>query len=153
MATNHFGHFLLTLLLFPELEKAEDGRIVSVSSSLHKIPRAFNFEDLEYKKGGYTLFGAYAQVMNAGRRGRGAVPSWSLSLARHLWRKRSHSPLTYRASLPMCSSPWSCSGAWRGCSRNESVSTAAAPRDGCWRQMLCTRGMCRRRYVCPWMYL
>ena len=61
MATNHYGHFLLTLLLFPELEKAADGRIVNVSSSLHKLPSAFNFEDPTFEKG-YSLFGAYAQV-------------------------------------------------------------------------------------------
>lgn len=62
MATNHFGHFLLTRLLAPELGKAADGRVVNVSSSLHKVPAAFNFGDLGYEKGGYTLFGAYAQV-------------------------------------------------------------------------------------------
>lgn len=62
MATNHHGPFLLTLLLFPELEKAEDGRVVNVSSSLHKLPSAFNFGDPTYAKGGYTLFGAYAQA-------------------------------------------------------------------------------------------
>lgn len=35
---------------------------MNVSSSLHKVPTAFNFDDPSYDKGGYTLFGAYAQV-------------------------------------------------------------------------------------------
>lgn len=63
MATNHYGHFLLTLLLFPELEKVADGRVVNVSSSLHKIPTSFNFDDPLYEvpDNKYTLFGAYAQ--------------------------------------------------------------------------------------------
>lgn len=61
MATNHYGHFLLTLLLFPELEKVSDGRIVNVSSSLHKSPAAFNFDDPLYESSAYTLFGAYGQ--------------------------------------------------------------------------------------------
>lgn len=61
LATNHFGHFLLTLLLFPELEKVSDGRVVNVSSSLHKVPRAFNFDDPLYESSAYSLFGAYGQ--------------------------------------------------------------------------------------------
>jgi hypothetical protein len=61
MATNHYGHFLLTLLLFPELEKVSDGRIVNVSSSLHKSPATFNFDDPLYESSTYTLFGAYGQ--------------------------------------------------------------------------------------------
>ena len=61
MATNHYGHFLLTNLLLPELEKAPDARIVNVSSSLHKVPDSFNLTDPTFEKG-YSLFGVYAQV-------------------------------------------------------------------------------------------
>lgn len=32
MAVNHYGHFLLTYLLFPLVAKAKEGRIISVSS-------------------------------------------------------------------------------------------------------------------------
>ncbi len=32
MAVNHFGHFLLTYLLFPLVAKAKEGRIINVSS-------------------------------------------------------------------------------------------------------------------------
>lgn len=36
MAVNHYGHFLLTYLLFPLVAKAKEGRIISVSSEAHK---------------------------------------------------------------------------------------------------------------------
>lgn len=36
MAVNHFGHFLLTYLLFPLVLKAKEGRIINVSSEAHK---------------------------------------------------------------------------------------------------------------------
>lgn len=35
MATNHFGHFLLTYLLFPLIRESKEARIINVSSSLH----------------------------------------------------------------------------------------------------------------------
>lgn len=35
MATNHFGHFLLTYLLFPLLRESKEARIINVSSALH----------------------------------------------------------------------------------------------------------------------
>lgn len=36
MATNYYGHFLLTYLLMDKLKSTEDSRVVSVSSSLFK---------------------------------------------------------------------------------------------------------------------
>ena len=37
MATNHFGPFLLTGLLLPQLAAAPAGRVVTVSSLMHRI--------------------------------------------------------------------------------------------------------------------
>ena len=62
---NHLSAFLLTSLLLPLLEEGAEtykcgGRIINVSSSLHKIPRAFNFDDVMSEKR-YELFSTYAQ--------------------------------------------------------------------------------------------
>ena len=48
LATNHIGHFLLTLLLLPLLYNAgEDTRIVNVSSGAH-TGQEINFDDLTF---------------------------------------------------------------------------------------------------------
>lgn len=56
---NHLSHFLLTNLLLPELEKT-NGRIVNLSSCLHKTVTKFNFEDVMSERN-YSLFGTYSQ--------------------------------------------------------------------------------------------
>ena len=56
---NHLSHFLLTNLLLPELEKT-NGRVVNVTSTLHKTLRSFNFGDVMSERS-YSLFGTYAQ--------------------------------------------------------------------------------------------
>lgn len=62
---NHLSAFLLTSLLLPLLQEGAKqekccSRIVNVSSSLHKIPRAFSFTDVMSKQS-YELFATYAQ--------------------------------------------------------------------------------------------
>lgn len=47
MATNHVGHFLLTKLLWKNLEQAENPRVINLSSVVH---RKGNLRDLDLKK-------------------------------------------------------------------------------------------------------
>ena len=54
---NYLGHFLLTLLLLPLLRKADQGRIVMMSSMAHAWVDV-RFDDLNYKRG-YNRFLAY----------------------------------------------------------------------------------------------
>jgi NAD(P)-dependent dehydrogenase (short-subunit alcohol dehydrogenase family) len=56
---NYLGHFLLTNLLLPELELT-NGRVVNVSSSMHKLKTHFDFENVMAEKS-FSLFGTYAQ--------------------------------------------------------------------------------------------
>jgi NAD(P)-dependent dehydrogenase (short-subunit alcohol dehydrogenase family) len=59
IGTNHFGHFLLTGLLFDSLEKTPKSRVVTVSSYAHAIGR-INFDDLNSEKS-YQRWLAYGQ--------------------------------------------------------------------------------------------
>ncbi|EGL20040.1 MULTISPECIES: SDR family oxidoreductase [unclassified Paenibacillus] len=59
MGVNHLGHFLLTNLLLGPLKRAEQGRIVVVSSGAHKIGK-IRWED-PYLTKGYTVWTGYAQ--------------------------------------------------------------------------------------------
>jgi NAD(P)-dependent dehydrogenase (short-subunit alcohol dehydrogenase family) len=58
-AVNHLGHFLLTDLLLPLVKKAEQGRIINVSSGAHWGAK-IDFDDLMAEKK-YTAFKAYGQ--------------------------------------------------------------------------------------------
>jgi len=57
-AVNHLAHFLLTNLLLPLLEKAPNGRIVTVSSTLHTV-RGLDLDNLQGEKH-YNGNAAYA---------------------------------------------------------------------------------------------
>lgn len=59
IGTNHLGHFALTGLLLPRLLATPRSRVVTVSSTFHKLGR-INFADLHGEKS-YRKWGAYAQ--------------------------------------------------------------------------------------------
>ncbi len=61
MATNHIGHFLLTSLLWPNLEEAK-GRVVSISSMVHRRSKmqAQSKEEIQGKTESYNRWGRYA---------------------------------------------------------------------------------------------
>ncbi|KAJ1411119.1 hypothetical protein B484DRAFT_336142, partial [Ochromonadaceae sp. CCMP2298] len=54
---NHLSHFLLTNLLLPHLQK---GRVVTLSSSIHRLASRFDFDDVMSEQG-FELFRNYAQ--------------------------------------------------------------------------------------------
>ncbi|TNF39505.1 MAG: SDR family NAD(P)-dependent oxidoreductase [Cytophagales bacterium] len=58
-ATNHLGHFLLTLELLPALKKGQ-AKIINVSSEAHRIATSLN-EDWGLRKAGNTI-NAYGKV-------------------------------------------------------------------------------------------
>jgi len=55
---SHFGHFLLTRILLPLLERGSDARIVNVSSEAHKFGSANRF----FTKGASNTFKAYSDA-------------------------------------------------------------------------------------------
>jgi NAD(P)-dependent dehydrogenase (short-subunit alcohol dehydrogenase family) len=59
MGANYFGHFLLTSLLLPLLEKSEQPRIVNLSSIAHRSGQIY-FDDLHFEKR-YSRIKAYGQ--------------------------------------------------------------------------------------------
>jgi NAD(P)-dependent dehydrogenase (short-subunit alcohol dehydrogenase family) len=98
-ATNHLGHFRLTLGLWPALVAAGGARVVSVSSRGHQIA-GVDFEDIDFRVRPYDKWVAYGQSKTANAlfamaldcRGRGhGIRAFSLhpgqiltDLARHL---------------------------------------------------------------------
>jgi NAD(P)-dependent dehydrogenase (short-subunit alcohol dehydrogenase family) len=98
-ATNHLGHFRLTLALWPALVAAKGARVVSVSSRGHQTA-GVDFEDIDFRTRPYDKWIAYGQSKTANalfaigldHRGRDAgIRAYSLhpgqiltDLARHL---------------------------------------------------------------------
>lgn len=64
LATNHFGHFQLTLRLLPALRRAGAARVVSVSSKGHWFS-PFVFEDPHFERRAYDEWQAYGQSKTA----------------------------------------------------------------------------------------
>ncbi|GJL95461.1 MAG: oxidoreductase [Hyphococcus sp.] len=63
-ATNHIGHFLLTVELAPYLKNANGARVVCLSSLAHKRS-PIRFEDVHFTKGEYEKWEAYGQSKTA----------------------------------------------------------------------------------------
>ncbi|PGG99932.1 hypothetical protein AJ79_08369 [Helicocarpus griseus UAMH5409] len=67
--TNHLSHFLLFQLLNPALLGATSpefqSRVVTVSSSAHRMGGINPSDNYNYEKGGYNPYGAYAQSKTA----------------------------------------------------------------------------------------
>jgi NAD(P)-dependent dehydrogenase (short-subunit alcohol dehydrogenase family) len=63
-ATNHLGHFALTLGLEPALHAAGSARVVSVSSSAH-LRAGVDFEDIHFCRRAYDPWTAYGQSKTA----------------------------------------------------------------------------------------
>lgn len=57
---NHLGHWALTSLLLPSLQKAPAARIVTVTSTAHHFARRINFKN-PHLIGKYSAWGAYCQ--------------------------------------------------------------------------------------------
>jgi NAD(P)-dependent dehydrogenase (short-subunit alcohol dehydrogenase family) len=62
MATNHFGPFLLTGLLLPQLVASNDARVVTVSSPMHRTARRAPLGDPRQPHGRYARWPVYGQT-------------------------------------------------------------------------------------------
>ncbi|MBC2931865.1 oxidoreductase [Nocardioides sp. zg-1228] len=61
MATNHFGPFLLTGLLLDQLAASGDGRVVTLSSQMHRVARSAPVGDLREPRR-YSRWRVYGQT-------------------------------------------------------------------------------------------
>jgi NAD(P)-dependent dehydrogenase (short-subunit alcohol dehydrogenase family) len=61
LATNHFGPFLLTGLLLPQLLASKDATVVTVSSNMHRVARGVPLGDPRVHHGFYAKWRVYGQ--------------------------------------------------------------------------------------------
>ncbi|MEZ5096508.1 MAG: oxidoreductase [Nocardioides sp.] len=61
LATNHFGPFLLTGLLLPQLVDSGAGRVVTVASQMHRMARQAPLDDPRVQRGRYLRWPEYAE--------------------------------------------------------------------------------------------
>jgi NAD(P)-dependent dehydrogenase (short-subunit alcohol dehydrogenase family) len=59
MGTNHFGPFLLTGLLLPQLAASGEGRVVTVASQMHRFARSAPVGDPIHERGVYLRWTEY----------------------------------------------------------------------------------------------
>ncbi len=64
LATNHLGHFQLTARLWPALKKANNARVITVSSFGHQMA-PFNFDDPNFLNREYETLQGYGQSKTA----------------------------------------------------------------------------------------
>lgn len=62
LATNHFGPFLLTGLLLPQLVEAGDARVVTVTSQMHRAAQRAPLGDPRIAEGHYRRWQAYSRT-------------------------------------------------------------------------------------------
>lgn len=62
MATNHFGPFLLTGLLFGQLVASRAGVVVTVASHMHRVARRVPLGDPRSQRGRYSRWPVYGQT-------------------------------------------------------------------------------------------
>ena len=62
MATNHYGPFLLTGLLLPQLVASRAGTVVTVSSQMHRLARRAPLDDPRRRRGRYQRWPVYSQT-------------------------------------------------------------------------------------------
>jgi NAD(P)-dependent dehydrogenase (short-subunit alcohol dehydrogenase family) len=63
-ATNHLGHFALTNLLWPALERDGGARVIALTSTGHKIT-PIRFDDINFETTPYDKWVAYGQAKTA----------------------------------------------------------------------------------------
>ena len=61
IGTNHFGHFALTGLLLPLLDKTRGARVLTVASIAHKFTRGLKLDDINWERRRYNKADAYGK--------------------------------------------------------------------------------------------
>lgn len=138
IGTNHFGHFLLTNLLMPQLKKAAPtARIVNVSSLAHTRGQ-MQWDDINWKETPYNAIQAYGQSKLANilftkelaRKGEGSgVNAYALhpgvintELGRHLQDTFGPLVMLWKLAMPFIKTPESGANTTIYCAVDESIS-------------------------------
>ena len=127
LATNHIGHFQLTLRLWPALRRAGGARVVALSSRGH-ARAAVDFDDPQFARRPYDKWLAYGQSKTAnalfavGLDARGAAHGVRAFSGRPASSRPSSRP-SRKAPRPACGArPARSSRAWAACTARTSIS-------------------------------